>query len=98
MIYCVKSKQSAVGLDAPPYPGEVGQRIYDSISQAVWQQWIQRQTMLINEYRLSTLDDQARHFLKKEMEQFLFSDTDSTVPTKFTPLSNSIDTHEENKS
>lgn len=84
-IYCVKSKQSALGLDALPYPGELGQRIYDSISQVVWQQWIQRQTMLINEYRLSTLDAQARHFLKTEMEQFLFGDMETAAPAGFTP-------------
>lgn len=98
MIYCVKSKQSAVGLDAPPYPGALGQRIYDSISQPVWQQWILRQTMLINEYRLSTLDPQARHFLKTEMEQFLFSDTEPTAPAGFTPHPNSNNPHEENPS
>jgi Fe-S cluster biosynthesis and repair protein YggX len=97
-IYCVKSKQSAFGLDAPPYPGELGQRIYDSISQTVWQQWIQRQTMLINEYRLSTLDAQARDFLKTEMEQFLFGHTDSTGAADSTPPSNSNNTHEENPS
>lgn len=71
-IYCIKLHTQAEGLDYLPYPGELGQRIYQSISKSAWQQWINHQTMLINEYRLSTLDSQAREFLKKEMEKFLF--------------------------
>lgn len=72
-IYCIKLQTQAEGLDFPPYPGELGQRIYQSISKSAWQQWVNHQTMLINEYRLSTLEPQAREFLKKEMERFLFS-------------------------
>lgn len=71
-IYCIKLHTQAEGLDYLPYPGELGQRIYQSISKSAWQQWVNHQTMLINEYRLSTLDAQARKFLKKEMETFLF--------------------------
>lgn len=71
-VQCVKLGREAEGLDRPPYPGELGQRIYDSVSKDAWQQWIGHQTMLINEYRLSTLDPQARKFLVAEMEKFLF--------------------------
>lgn len=81
-IYCIKLHTQAEGLDYLPYPGELGQRIYQSISKPVWQQWVNHQTMLINEYRLSTLEPQAREFLKKEMEKFLFGsdETASTPP------------------
>jgi Fe-S cluster biosynthesis and repair protein YggX len=79
-IYCIKLHTQAEGLDYLPYPGELGQRIYQSISKPAWQQWVNHQTMLINEYRLSTLEPQAREFLKKEMEKFLFG-SDETANT-----------------
>ena len=72
MVQCVKLGREAEGLDWAPYPGELGQRIYESVSKEAWQQWIGHQTMLINEYRLSTIDPKARKFLEGEMEKFLF--------------------------
>jgi len=72
MIHCEKLKKSAEGLDRLPYPGELGQKIYDTVSKEAWQLWLNHQTMLINEYRLSTIDPKAREFLKQEMEKFLF--------------------------
>jgi len=55
-----------------PYPGELGKRIYENISQEIWATWLQHQTMLINENRLNLSEPAAREFLVKEMESFLF--------------------------
>lgn len=74
MIYCQKLKQEAEGFDRPPMPGELGQRLYDTISKAAWQQWLDHQTMLINEYRLSMADAKARQFLLNEMNNFLYGE------------------------
>jgi len=71
-IQCVKLQCEADGLDYPPYPGELGQKIYDHISKKAWQMWTNHQTMLINEYRLNMLDPKSREFLEAEMEKFLF--------------------------
>ncbi len=76
----------AEGLDRQPYPGELGQRIFENISKEAWQLWMQHQTMLINENRLSVIDPKAREFLEKEMEKFLFGDG-SEIPEGFTPPS-----------
>jgi Fe-S cluster biosynthesis and repair protein YggX len=73
-IFCQKLQQDAEGFDRAPYPGALGQRIYDHISKAAWQQWIGHQTMLINEYRLSMAEAKDRQFLAKEMEKFFFGD------------------------
>ena len=62
----------AEGLDKPPYPGELGQRIYENVSKEAWQRWVKHQTMLINEYRLSPIEPKARKFLVAEMEKFFF--------------------------
>lgn len=74
MIHCQKLNKEAEGFDRAPYPGPLGQRIYDNISKEAWQLWLSHQTMLINEYRLSMLDPKARQFLAVEMEKFLFGD------------------------
>lgn len=87
MIYCVKLNKNAPGLEFQPYPGELGKKIYEQISKEAWQLWLNHQTMLINEYRLNMLDAQAREFLTKEMEKFLFG-TGSTVPEGHKPESN----------
>lgn len=70
MIYCEKLGKEAERLEAPPYPGEIGQRIYKHISKQAWLAWLNHQTMLINEYRLSLIDPKSRQFLEQEMENF----------------------------
>src|SRR5207244_12555381 len=53
MVNCVKLGHEAEGLDFPPYPGELGKRIYENVSKEAWAQWLKHQTMLVNENRLS---------------------------------------------
>lgn len=83
-VYCQKLQKEAEGLAYPPYPGELGKKIYLNISQEAWQQWLARQTMYINEYRLNMLDAKAREFLAAEMEKFLFGDGGAT-PAGYVP-------------
>ena len=72
MVQCVMLKREAAGLDRPPYPGDLGRRIYDNVSREAWARWLQHQTMLINEYRLTPIEPKARKFLEAEMEKFFF--------------------------
>lgn len=72
IVHCLKLHKEAPGLDSPPIPGPLGQRIYDHISQEAWKAWLQQQTILINENRLKLTDAEARTFLKKSMEHFFF--------------------------
>lgn len=72
MVNCVVLGEEAEGLDFQPYPGELGKRVYENVSKAGWAQWMKHQTMIINEYRLSTVDPQARKFIEEEMEKFFF--------------------------
>jgi Fe-S cluster biosynthesis and repair protein YggX len=76
IVYCSKLKKEAEGLDETPYPGALGQKIYHHISKEAWQQWQQRQTMIINEYRLNMAEKEARKFLTEQMEAFLFADSE----------------------
>jgi len=83
-VNCVILGKEAEGLDWAPYPGELGQRIYDNASKEAWQRWLAHQTMLINEYRLTPIEPEARSFLEKEMEKFFFGDG-SAAPKEYVP-------------
>ncbi|MCW8921324.1 MAG: oxidative damage protection protein [Sedimenticola sp.] len=72
MVECAKLKKMAEGLERQPYPGELGQRVFDNISKEAWQLWLQQQTILINENRLSLADPKSREFLEEQMIKFLF--------------------------
>jgi Fe-S cluster biosynthesis and repair protein YggX len=74
MVQCVLLGREAEGLDRPTYPGDLGKRIFDNVSKEAWQKWVQHQTMLLNEYRLSPIDPKARKFLEEEMEKFFFGE------------------------
>ncbi len=84
-VNCVKLKKEAEGLDRAPYPGDLGQRIFDNVSKEAWQQWLGHQTMLINEYRLSPVDPKARTFLEEQMEKFFFSEEQAELPPDYKP-------------
>jgi len=84
MVQCVKLGREAPALPYQPYPGELGKRIYENVSQEAWQMWLRHQTMLINEYRLSAMDPKAQKFLAQEMEKFFFGEG-SAVPEGYVP-------------
>ncbi|NBU58583.1 MAG: oxidative damage protection protein [Betaproteobacteria bacterium] len=71
-VHCVKLGREAEGLDLPPYPGALGQRIFDNVSKEAWQAWLKHQTMLVNENRLSLADPRARKYLAEQMENHFF--------------------------
>lgn len=71
-VQCIKLGREAEGLDFPPVPGELGKRIYASVSKEAWQDWVRHQTMLINENRLSLADPKARQYLAQQMEKHFF--------------------------
>ena len=73
-VQCIKLGKEAEGLDFPPYPGELGKRIWESISKEAFEQWKKHQTMLVNENRLNLADARARQYLARQMEQFFFGD------------------------
>jgi Fe-S cluster biosynthesis and repair protein YggX len=71
-VQCIKLQKEAEGLDFPPYPGELGKRIYENVSKEAWQAWLKHQTMLVNENRLNLADVRARKYLAVQMESFFF--------------------------
>ncbi|KTD67585.1 protein that protects iron-sulfur proteins against oxidative damage [Legionella santicrucis] len=88
IVHCCKLKQDAEGMLKPPFPGPLGERIYNEVSKQAWNMWLSHQTMLINEYRLNLMEAKARDFLKEEMQKYFFGEGSET-PAGYTPKSSS---------
>jgi len=73
-VRCIKLGREAEGLDFPPYPGELGRRIYDNVSKEAWKHWLEHQKMLVNENRLNLADKKAREYLAQQMEKHFFGE------------------------
>lgn len=85
MVHCVKFNREMEGLDEPPQPGELGQRIYEHVSKEAFKIWMQRQLMIINEYRLNLADPNASKFLDQAMEEFFFGEGAALPPDFVSP-------------
>jgi Fe-S cluster biosynthesis and repair protein YggX len=83
-VSCTRCKQTREGFESAPFPGTVGARVRDELCTACWAEWLRQQTMLINHYGLNLMDPQARSFLVRNMEAFLFKagDQEEVDPSK----------------
>src|SRR5579859_2179938 len=84
MVQCVKLGRELPGLEKPPFPGELGQRIYDTISQQAWDMWQEQSRLIINHYGLNLADPDARQVLRQQMEDFLFG-PEARMPEGWVP-------------
>jgi len=83
-VFCVKFQKELPALDAPPWPGEVGQRIFENVSAQAWKLWEERQKMILNEYRLMPWQKEAQELIRKQMEDFFFGEG-AQLPEDWTP-------------
>ena len=74
MVNCVKFGRELPGLEQPPFPGELGQRVYDNVSAQAWDLWKEQVVILINHYGLNMADPRAQAFLNEQMEEFFFGE------------------------
>lgn len=84
VVDCVKMGQELPALSKPPFPGELGQRIFENISQLAWDMWVNQSTLLINHYGLSMADPRAQEFLMEQMEDFFFGQG-ASMPEGWSP-------------
>jgi len=85
-VFCVRNKKEMEGLDEPPFDSELGQKIYKNVSRAAWEEWGERQKMLLNEYRLQPWTAQAQQFLAEQMQAYFFGEGVG-MPSQFVPPS-----------
>lgn len=83
-VFCVKFGRELPGLDAPPWPGELGQRVYDNVSARAWRLWEDRMKMILNEYRLLPFQKEAQDLVARYMEEFFFGEN-SALPPGYAP-------------
>ena len=84
MVMCTKFQKELPGLDSPPWPGELGQRIYDNISAQAWKLWEERMKMILNEYRLMPWQKETQELVAKHMEDFFFGEG-AALPPGYVP-------------
>ena len=85
-VFCIKYQKELPGVAQPPLPGEQGQFVYENVSQRAWDEWLNHQTMLINEKRLQLFDAKARAYLMEQMNLFLHN-KDYDRPAGYVPPS-----------
>jgi Fe-S cluster biosynthesis and repair protein YggX len=83
-VMCVKYQKELPGLDSIPWPGPLGQRIYDNVSKDAWKLWEERMKMILNEYRLMPWQKEAQDLVAKHMEDFFFGDG-AALPPGYVP-------------
>ncbi len=88
MVQCVKLGRELPGMDKPPFPGELGDRIFGNVSAQAWEMWKEHQVLLINHYGLVLADPRARQFLMEQLEEFFFG-ADAQMPEGWTPAGTS---------
>lgn len=85
-VQCVKLGREAEGLERPPFKGELGQKIFEHVSQQAWRGWLEHSKMLINEYRLDLTSEQGQRIWMNECEKFFFGEG-SAAPPDYVPKS-----------
>ncbi len=83
-VFCQKFQKEMPGLEAPPWPGELGQRVFENVSAEAWKMWEERMKMILNEYRLMPWQKEAQELVRKQMEDFFFGEG-AALPPGFVP-------------
>jgi Fe-S cluster biosynthesis and repair protein YggX len=84
MVKCIKLGQELPGIVYKPFTNELGQRIYDNVSQQAWMLWVEFSKKIVNEYRLDLTSPMGQKILLEQCERFFFGDG-GQVPAEWTP-------------
>ncbi len=85
MVNCVKLGREAEGVKWKPFNDELGQKIFDNVSQEAWKMWLEHSKMLINEYRLDLMSPRAQQILKEQVEKYFFGEGAQLPPDFVAP-------------
>jgi Fe-S cluster biosynthesis and repair protein YggX len=86
LVHCQKLGRELPAMNFKPFPNELGQRIYDGISQDAWKLWLEHFKMVLNEYRLVPGDPRTNQILYQAAEQFFFG-AEAPPPADYQPPS-----------
>ncbi len=72
LVKCRKFGKELPGLEKPPFPGEIGQKIFNEVSAEAWSAWRDDlQIKVLNEYRLNMANPKDYQILVDQMLTFL---------------------------
>jgi len=84
MVHCVKLQRELEGLEKPPFKGERGQKIFDSVSKEAWRMWLEHSKMIVNEYRLDLVSPEGQRVWMDQLDKYFFGEG-SALPPDFVP-------------
>ena len=84
IVHCVKLGRDLPGLSRAPFPGKLGERILENVSEQGWDMWREHSTLLINHHGLNLADPTATKTMAEEMEKFFFGEG-ARVPDDWVP-------------
>jgi len=84
IVHCVKLQKDLPGMETPPWPGPLGQRLFENVSVQAWKMWEERQKMILNEYRLMPWQKEAQELIAKHLEDFFFGEN-AALPPGYVP-------------
>ena len=92
-VQCIKLGQESEGLEKPPFKGELGQKVFDTVSKTAWRQWLEHSKMLINEYRLDVTSEQGQRVWMTELEKFFWGEGGTKPAEYVAPAAGGHDEH-----
>ena len=84
LVMCAKLGQELPAMSYKPFKNELGQRIYDNVSQQAWMMWIEFSKRIVNEFRLDLGSEAGQKLLFEQAEQFFFG-AGGNNPPEFVP-------------
>ena len=85
MVTCVKLGKELPGIVYKPFDNELGQKIYDSVSQDAWKLWLEHSKMIVNEYRLDLVSPQGQKVWMDQLEKYFFGEGSALPPDFVAP-------------
>ena len=84
IVKCVKMGKELPAIPYKPFNNELGQRIYDNVSQEAWKGWLEFSKMIVNEYRVDLASPQGQKLMLEQAEKYFFGDG-AEMPPDFVP-------------
>jgi Fe-S cluster biosynthesis and repair protein YggX len=84
IVKCVKLQRELPAVKWKPWEDELGQRIFDNVSQEAWKMWLEFSKMIVNEYRLDLTSPAGQKSMLEQAEKYFFGEG-SQLPPDFVP-------------
>jgi len=84
-VHCVKLDQDLPGLPRAPFPTDLGQYIFENVSQQGWEMWLAESVRYINTYRLDLSSREGTDFMLEQLRIWLGVEAGELAATAWVP-------------